>query len=237
MQISLLIASMLVFGVAASGPGTAQAGPSPVQNDRPEAGCTLRIHVDGLRNSTGVVGSVIFKSPDGWPEDTTNHFITGRLQFQPGKREATAMWENLPPGDYGVAVIHDENRNRKLDRNFIGDSEGGLWIREQSARGIIGAAVRRPPSFMSLPGDRDQHSPAIQVDAADYFFSPAANFGPRARGHVFEDRLQIAVLGMRSEERRGDEVLAAGMARVRRSARVCAARSESVTLPVTAPPG
>jgi len=33
-------------------------------------GCTLRIHVDGLRNSTGWVGKTIFASPDGWPEDS-----------------------------------------------------------------------------------------------------------------------------------------------------------------------
>jgi uncharacterized protein (DUF2141 family) len=85
-----------------------------------ETGCTLRIHVDGLRDSKGVVGAAIFKSPDGWPEDmskTVNHWPT---PIPAGAHEATAVLKNLPPGDYGVVAIHDENKNQKLDRNLIG---------------------------------------------------------------------------------------------------------------------
>jgi len=87
--------------------------------------CALRIHVDGLRNSTGVVGSVIFASPDGWPEDTSKSVHHWPTEIPPAKLEATASWD-LPPGDYGVAVIHDENRNRKLDRNFFGIPKEGF---------------------------------------------------------------------------------------------------------------
>jgi len=88
-------------------------------------GCTLRIHVDGLRNSNGVVGSVIFKSPDGWPEDPKKAFRRGPTPIPDGRREATVVW-NLPPGNYAVAAIHDENRNAKLDRNFIGIPREGF---------------------------------------------------------------------------------------------------------------
>jgi|SRR5215831_8884369 len=90
------------------------------------AGCTLRIHVDGLRNSTGVVGAAIFKSRDGWPEDmskTVHHWPT---PIAPGARESTAVMENLPPGDYSVVAIHDENKNHRLDRNFLGIPKEGF---------------------------------------------------------------------------------------------------------------
>ena len=100
-----------------------QAGP---QSKAVADGCTLRVHVDGLRNSTGVVGAAIFKTRDGWPEDmrkTVNHWPTPIAE---GAREATAVMENLPAGDYGVVAIHDENRNRKLDRNFIGFPKEGF---------------------------------------------------------------------------------------------------------------
>jgi len=90
------------------------------------AGCTLRIQADGLRNSTGVVGSIIFKSPDGWPEDKEKSFRHGPTPIAPGERQATVVWEHLPPGDYGVAVIHDENRNARLDRNIIGIPREGF---------------------------------------------------------------------------------------------------------------
>jgi uncharacterized protein (DUF2141 family) len=92
----------------------------------PESSCTLRIHVDGLRNSTGVVGSVVFKSADGWPEDPNKAFRRGPTPILPGDRQATVVWDHLPPGDYGVAAIHDENRNAKLDRNLIGIPKEGF---------------------------------------------------------------------------------------------------------------
>ena len=100
--------------------------PARAQDAASPAGCTLRIHVDGLRNSTGVVGAAIFKSRDGWPEDmskTVHHWPT---PITPGAHQATAIMENLPPGDYGVVAIHDENKNHKLDRNFIGIPKEGF---------------------------------------------------------------------------------------------------------------
>jgi uncharacterized protein (DUF2141 family) len=36
------------------------------------------------------------------------------------------VWENVPPGDYGVVVIHDENMNQKLDRNLFGIPKEGF---------------------------------------------------------------------------------------------------------------
>ena len=101
-------------------------GHAGAQSKAAASGCALRIHVDGLRNSTGVVGSAIFKTRDGWPEDmskTVHHWPT---PIPPGSREATAVVENLPAGDYGVVAIHDENKNHKLDRNFIGIPKEGF---------------------------------------------------------------------------------------------------------------
>ncbi|MGA8088188.1 MAG: DUF2141 domain-containing protein [Terracidiphilus sp.] len=91
-----------------------------------EAGCTLRIHVDGLRNSTGVVGAAIFKSASGWPEDMEKAFRHWPTPIAAGARQATAVTDNLPQGDYGVVAIHDENKNHKLDRNFIGIPKEGF---------------------------------------------------------------------------------------------------------------
>jgi uncharacterized protein (DUF2141 family) len=151
MKIPLLIASMLVFGVAAPGPGTAPAGNNHVQNEKPEAGCTLRIHVDGLRNSTGVVGAVIFASPDGWPENTDKSLHNWPTDIPAGKREAMAMWQNLPPGNYGVAVIHDENRNRKLDKNFLGIPKEGFGFANNPHVGLSAPAFSAAQIHMTCP--------------------------------------------------------------------------------------
>lgn len=124
---SLILIAALSTAVgfpAESGPVWAQFGVAD-NSKSDSAGCTLRIHVDGLRNSTGVVGAAIFASPDGWPEDTSKSLHHWPTPIPAGAREATAVW-NLPPGNYGVATIHDENRNHKLDRNFLGIPKEGF---------------------------------------------------------------------------------------------------------------
>ena len=90
------------------------------------AGCTLRIHVDGFRNTKGNLGTVIFTSPAGWPENLDKSFRHGPAPIDSSSLTAMAVWPNLTPGDYAIAAIHDENSNHKLDRNFIGIPKEGF---------------------------------------------------------------------------------------------------------------
>lgn len=88
--------------------------------------CTLRIRVDGLRNSTGVVGTELFTSPAGWPENVDRTFRHGATPIGAGQHAVTAVWDKLPPGTYGVVALHDENKNQKLDRNIFGIPKEGF---------------------------------------------------------------------------------------------------------------
>jgi uncharacterized protein (DUF2141 family) len=88
--------------------------------------CTLRIRVDGLRNSIGVVGIELFTSPAGWPENVNKTFRHGATPIGAGERAVTAVWDKLPPGNYGVVALHDENKNQKLDRNIFGIPKEGF---------------------------------------------------------------------------------------------------------------
>jgi uncharacterized protein (DUF2141 family) len=88
--------------------------------------CTLSIHVDGLRNRKGVVGALVFTSAAGWPEDVHKCF---RHQYTPVAAtgySATVMIKDIPPGNYGIVVLHDENENMKLDRNIFGFPKEGF---------------------------------------------------------------------------------------------------------------
>ncbi len=105
--------------------GAQAAGPSESASHT-GSGCTLRIHVDGLRNSKGNIGTILFKTSEGWPEDKSKAFRHGPAPIDPGQRQGTAVWTDLPPGDYGVAAIHDENSNAKLDKNLIGIPKEGF---------------------------------------------------------------------------------------------------------------
>lgn len=85
------------------------------------ATCDLIVHVDKLRNMRGKVGTIVFNSAAGWPEDQTKSLRHGPsdIVMTPTGPASTVVWKNLPPGDYAIAAIHDENENHKLDRNFF----------------------------------------------------------------------------------------------------------------------
>jgi uncharacterized protein (DUF2141 family) len=85
--------------------------------------CTLRIHVTGFRNDQGTAGGVVFATPDGWPEDTTRAIVHGGFPIEGD--QATEIFQ-IPPGRYGIAAIHDENSNHKLDRNMLGIPKEGF---------------------------------------------------------------------------------------------------------------
>jgi uncharacterized protein (DUF2141 family) len=85
--------------------------------------CTLRIHVTGFRNDKGKAGGTVFASPDGWPEQNSKSLVHGPF---PIANEQAIEEFHLPPGKYAVGVIHDENMNHKLDRNFLGIPKEGF---------------------------------------------------------------------------------------------------------------
>jgi uncharacterized protein (DUF2141 family) len=40
-------------------------------------------------------------------------------------KAAQAIFENLPKGSYALFVFHDENKNNKMDKNFVGIPKEG----------------------------------------------------------------------------------------------------------------
>src|SRR5437879_5747805 len=79
---------------------------------------TLTLAVEGVRNSKGIVGVLVFNSRRGWPENTAAAFRRIAVPAQQGLSSVTIS--DLPEGDYAVVVLHDENENMKLDRNWLG---------------------------------------------------------------------------------------------------------------------
>ena len=87
------------------------------------SGCQVVIHVYGFRNTKGDLGVNVFATADGWPEDNSKTLF--HHGFAIDGDHATAEF-SLPEGRYGIVVLHDENGNHKLDRNFIGIPKEGF---------------------------------------------------------------------------------------------------------------
>ena len=129
-----------------------EALPSAQQPAAVPAGCTLRIHVDGFRNTNGNLGTVIFTGSDGWPEDISKAFRHGPAPIDRATRTAVAEWRDLPPADYGVAAIHDENSNHKLDRNFLGIPKEGFGFANNPHVGLSAPGLREALVHVSCAG-------------------------------------------------------------------------------------
>ena len=77
---------------------------------------TLILNVTGLRSEKGQVKLAVFDSPEKWLGEQPTYSSTIDVDGQ----SVTWRIDNVPYGDYGVAVFHDENSNGKMDKNFLG---------------------------------------------------------------------------------------------------------------------
>ena len=113
--------------------------------------CTVTLHVDGFRSQKGDLGVTVFNSPDGWPENNNMALQHGGFPFSGNSASVTLT---LPPGRYAFAVIHDENSNHKLDRNFVGYPKEGFGF------------SNNPKVYLTAPGF-DAASTPVTCPATD----------------------------------------------------------------------
>lgn len=136
MKSCLKLAPLLLLAAGAR-PGVSSDSP----RSKTPSECTLRLHVDGLRNERGAVGVLLFRSADGWPEDIAKAARSEASSIAPGQRQVTVSIDGVEAGDYGVVALHDENRNMKLDRNIFGFPKEGFGFANNPHVGL------GPPAF------------------------------------------------------------------------------------------
>lgn len=65
------------------------------------------------------------------------------------KDQARSDFEDIPPGTYAIAVVHDENMNGELDVNWLGVPSEGYGF-SNDATGILGAPSFTAASFQYI---------------------------------------------------------------------------------------
>jgi len=99
----LAVAGILLSGVA--------------QADSAAHTSTISAHVGPLRAVKGSLGCRLYTSGSGFPRSLTG--TTARRVKITGNA-VRCVFEKVTPGTYAVMVHHDENDNRKMDKNLIG---------------------------------------------------------------------------------------------------------------------
>lgn len=86
----------------------------------------VTIKVEGVKDNVGKVAALLFSDAAGFPNETAKAARKIQVDAKPGTTEI--KFADLKPGRYAVCVIHDENQNAQLDRNFIGIPKEGVAI-------------------------------------------------------------------------------------------------------------
>jgi uncharacterized protein (DUF2141 family) len=111
----------------------------------------LRITIDGIRSPQGMVLIGLYDSATTFVRAVEAADEPGFL-VDPGRfgavalranraRKSGVVFTNLQPGRYAVVVLHDENGNGHLDKNFLGFPTEPYGF-SNGAEGFLG-----PPSF------------------------------------------------------------------------------------------
>ena len=112
-----------------------------------QSGCPgIHVKILNIKNSTGTVACALFESPDGFPAEYLR-YATNVMVIKIRKSQARCDFEDIPPGTYAMAVIHDENMNGKLDANWLGIPTEGYGF-SNDAKGAVGAPSFSAASFL-----------------------------------------------------------------------------------------
>ena len=108
----------------------------------------IHVKVLNIRNSTGTVDCALFESPGGFPREFLLS-ATNVMIIKVRHTKARCDFEDIPPGTYALAVIHDENMIGKLDTNWVGIPKEGYGF-SNDVKALLGVP---PFSAASFPYD------------------------------------------------------------------------------------
>ncbi|WP_201441917.1 DUF2141 domain-containing protein [Pseudogulbenkiania ferrooxidans] len=93
-----------------------------------------------IKNSTGTIACALFESSVGFPADYLRS-ATNLMSIKIRGKQASCDFQDIAPGTYALAVVHDENMNGKIDTNLLGIPTEGYGF-SNDAKALLGT-----PSF------------------------------------------------------------------------------------------
>ncbi len=96
----------------------------------------VEVIVTNVKDTTGMIHVALFSNQDSFLKKP----MAGK-SVKAVAGQVVVVFEHVPPGDYAASLIHDANKNGKLDTNFFGVPKEGFGF-SNDAMGTLG-----PPSF------------------------------------------------------------------------------------------
>lgn len=121
----------------------------------------LNVEITDVRSKSGSILVSIFNDSDAFPRNSEKAVVKLKLSVS---EAANFSVPDLPPGDYAIAVAHDENENGKVDMNFLGIPKEGFGF-SQNSRVVFG-----PPSFEKAKVTLSEESAATSTKIKVKYF-------------------------------------------------------------------
>lgn len=78
----------------------------------------LYLTISGIKEVKGNLGLLVFNKEEGFPENPERAIL--ELEVVVTATEMRVNLGTLPYGEYAIALVHDENANKVLDKNILG---------------------------------------------------------------------------------------------------------------------
>lgn len=80
---------------------------------------SLTVKVEGFRNSKGEVLFALYNKDGSLPDEKYENYFKKGVSKIDKNGTATFTFTNLQEGSYAINILHDENKNGKIDKKFM----------------------------------------------------------------------------------------------------------------------
>ena len=124
------------------------AAPTKVKNDKNR----ILVKIENLKSQKGVLIVALFNGEENYMKKDFKNLVV-----KPGNVLKGVVFDDIPFGQYAVSVIHDENENGQLDKNWAGIPKESFGFSKKSL-GLFG-----PPSFQETSFVLDEEGISVEV--------------------------------------------------------------------------
>src|SRR5262245_14060955 len=87
---------------------------------------TIVVSIEGFRNAAGHARVALFNHEAGFPDSESAAYRKAVVDIDGGRAELP--FADVPPGEYAVAMYHDENDDGKLNKGLFGIPKEGYGV-------------------------------------------------------------------------------------------------------------
>jgi len=99
----------------------------------------IKVNIINLRNSKGRVLISLFKDGIGYPDQPDKAFRKTSISIT--DNQAFFLFTDIPFGNYAIAILHDENDDKQMNKNSLGLPKEGYGF----SNNVMGAFG--PPAY------------------------------------------------------------------------------------------